>query len=138
MKKIHLTCALFLIAIIIPSCVRTRNCECVEHWGLTHETGVFIVLEEPVSWISKNGHKITQTASFWAGEPTTEQLNIASKGGIFKDPNYYIIEGSFPKQYKKGSFQQVNIRLQLFFEGITGIIDDDGYNTYKVSCIESE
>jgi len=79
----------------------------VEHWNLTHETGVFVVLEEPVSWVSQNGHKITQRASFWAGEPTTEQLNIASKGGIFHDPNYYIVEGSFPKSYKKGSFQQV-------------------------------
>jgi len=107
MKKIHIICAFFLIAIIIPSCVRTRDCDCVDHWNLTHETGVFIVLEEPVSWISKNGHKITQTASFWAGKPTTEQLNIASKGGIFHDPNYYIVEGSFPKSYKKGSFQQV-------------------------------
>jgi hypothetical protein len=46
MKKILLACAFFLIAIIITSCIRTKKCECVEQWNLTHETGVFVVMAD--------------------------------------------------------------------------------------------
>ncbi len=140
MKRALFTTAI-LALLLLCGCTKTKHCEMNDTWLMDHQEGVFVALEKPITWTTNNGYKVTQTASFWVGNPSQDQLELASQGGVIGQGlhgTYYIIEGSFPKNYRNTNPQYVRILLKGYYIGMTGQFMDDGFNTYKVSCIESQ